>query len=110
MSKPMKELVEKTSPVSIHMEKKPALAARDQDSVTGWEYYSALPVHTSRDARIHPEKNINLRGCRWGSEICGSCMECISNINENDILPHPELDFWDQEEEMERSNAVMPVA
>ena len=75
-----------------------------------WEHYSALPVHTNRDARIHPEKNINEPEYHWGSEICQSCMECISNIEENDILPHPELDFWYDGEESERNNAVMPVA
>jgi hypothetical protein len=70
----------------------------------------ALHVHTNKDARIHPEKNINKRRCHRGSEICGSCMECISNVDENDILPHPELDFWYDGEEIERNNAVMPLA
>jgi hypothetical protein len=37
-------------------------------------------------------------------------MECISNVEENDILPHPELDIWNDDEQRERDNAAMPVA
>ena len=110
VSDSLKELVKKTCPEPILVGKKPASAKKDDDCTTKWEYYSALPVHTNKDARIHYKKNVNERGCHWGSEICQSCMECISNIEENDILPHPELDFWDSQEEMERNNAVMPLA
>jgi hypothetical protein len=35
-------------------------------------------------------------------------MECISNVEENDILPHLELDVWGDGEEIERGNAIMP--
>jgi hypothetical protein len=35
-------------------------------------------------------------------------MECISNVEENDILPHPEVGVWGDEEERARENAVMP--
>ena len=76
---------------------------------TGWEAYSAMPVATSRDVRVQEGLNINLRDCYWGRELCPSCMECVSNIDENDILPHPEIDFWDSEEERTRENAVFPV-
>lgn len=109
VSDSLKGLVKKTCPPPIRVGKKPASAKKDDDCVTKWEYYSALPVATSRDARIHPELNINLRGCTWGSDLCQSCLECISNVQENDILPHPELGVWGDEEEQEREYAALPV-
>jgi hypothetical protein len=75
---------------------------------TRWEECSAVPVDRM-DTHVRATKNINERGCHWGSELCKSCMECISNIDENDVRPHPELDFWDSQEETERANATMPA-
>ena len=59
--------------------------------------------------------NINLRRCRWGSENCGQCFECISNIKENDLLYHSEEELErmkvpvsDGEEQEERKYAPLP--
>jgi hypothetical protein len=110
---PTREITEKLRTKSasmppVRVTKAPSAPKRDEDAVTGWEQYSALPVHTHWEARIHTERNINLRGCTWGSELCQSCMECISNVEENDVLPHPELNVWGDEEEKERGNAALP--
>jgi hypothetical protein len=111
---PTREITEKLRTKSVNLPpvrvtKAPSMPRRDEDAVTGWEAYSALPVHTHWEARVHAEQNINERGCHWGSEICSSCMECMSNVEENDIVPHPELGVWGDDEETERNNAVLPV-
>jgi hypothetical protein len=77
---------------------------------TRWEEYSAQSVHTNRDERVDSERNINERGCYWGSAMCQSCMECVSNIEENGFYPDPDFDVCDDGEENERNNAAMPVA
>jgi hypothetical protein len=106
--KPALEIAQR-SPVSpIRLQKAPAPSHKSDESETSWEAYSALPVKTKREARVHPELNINHRDCYWGCEFCQSCMECISNVDENEVLPHPELDFWDSEEERVKETAVLP--
>ena len=87
----------------------PKRPKRVEGQETRWEEYSAMPVKTMRDARVRAGLNINLRRCYWGCELCQSCMECISNVQENDILPHPELGVWGDEEEQEREHSALPV-
>ena len=110
MSEPLKRLVERVGIGRVAVPKPVRHRKRDRDDATAsWDYYSAASVRTSWDARVREGLNINERGCHWGSELCQSCMECVSNIDENDIKPHPELDIWGEGEEMERNNAALPV-
>jgi hypothetical protein len=108
VSEPLKRLVERVGVERVAVPKPMLHTKRDRDDITAsWEYYSAAPVRTGRDARVREGLNINLRGCHWGSEMCHSCMECLSNVEENDVLPHPELGVWGDEEEIERENATL---
>ena len=51
----------------VRLVRLPERPKRDNDEpLTGWEAYSAVPVRTSRDSRIREELNINGRGCHWG--------------------------------------------
>ena len=111
VSESLRQLVEKTCHAPVRLEKtvRREVCCDREDRQAAWEHYSAEPIATSWDARIRPEKNVNERGCHWGCEFCQGCMECISNVDENDVLPHPELDFWDREEERVRENATLPV-
>jgi len=94
----------------IRLGKVPKRPTKVDGQETRWEDYSAVPVKTRREAGIREGLNINDRKCYWGCELCQSCMECVSNIEENDIVPHPDLWSWDDDETNERRNAVMPVA
>ena len=110
VSVPLKRMVERVGVERVAVPKPVRHRKLDKDDATAsWDYYSAAPVRTSRDARVREGLNINLRGCAWGCELCQSCMECISNVDENDVLPHPELDYWDAEDERQRESAVLPV-
>ena len=108
-SEPMKRLAERMGIKRVAVVKPVRHRRRDRDDTVTWEHYSASPVATMWDARVREGLNINERRCRWGSSMCSSCMECVSNINENDVAPHPELDFWDSQEERERANAALGV-
>jgi hypothetical protein len=105
----LRKLVEKVGITRISATKPVKPKRKQEGSVTCAEEFSAVPVHTNRDGYIQPERNINLRRCYWGCELCAGCKECVSNIDENGIDPVPDSEFCDADEGRERERAVLAV-
>lgn len=90
ISKSLGELVQKTCKSNVRIMNAQKQKHKSEGCSTSWESYSAIPVIKNRVLLVQPELNINLRRCYWGCEMCGNCMECVSNIDENSEV-RPEI-------------------
>lgn len=80
----MRELFGTTEIKAIKTATRSKSQKADNSCHTAIEQYSAVRFDSVRKHKLTLGKSINERRCYWGCELCENCLECVSNIDEND--------------------------